>query len=144
MRSSNIRIGSSEYLLRAIRSTKLYLIAFHDRRFIENDEIRCLFFGQHEVRDWQLRRKVLENHELGQQDPDMSPESSLPWSTLIKDFTVSPSSEVPSLSNYDADQERISYPIGLRVSEAIFTLPNPGMIQIDYADTELGEVIDFH
>ena len=143
MRSNNIRIGSSKHLLQTIRNNKISLSAFDDKRFIQNDGIYCLPFGHFEIRDWQLHREILEDDDWGDEEREEAPETSPTWSTLIRDFTVSPSSNVPSLSNYDADRERSHHEVETQISDEIFTPPDPGMHQRDYSESELDEVTDF-
>ena len=105
-RSNNIRIGFSKHLIRTIRNNKKSLSAFDDKRFIQNGGIHCLPFGHFEIGDWQLHREILEDDDWGDEEQEEAPESSLFWSTLIRDFAVSPGGNVPTLLDYDADRER--------------------------------------
>ena len=143
MRSNNIRIGSSKYPLQTIPNNKISLSAFDDKCFIQNDGIHCLAFGHFEIRDWQLHREILEDDDWGDEDREEAPKTSPTWSTLIRDFTVSPGSNVPSLSNYDADRERSNHEVETQISDEIFTPPDPGMHQRAYSEKELEEVFDF-
>ena len=143
MGSNNIRIGSSKHLLETIRNNKISLSAIHDKRFIQDDGTHCLPFGHFEIRDWQLHRKILEDDDWGDEKRKEAPETSPTWSTLIRDFTVSPGSNVPSLSNYDADRERSNHEVETQISDEIFTPLDPGMHQRDYSESELEVVTDF-
>ena len=143
MRSNNIRIGSSKHLLQTTRNNKISLSAFDDTRFIQNDDIHCLPFGHFEIKDWHLHREILEDDDWGDEERQEAPETSPTWSTLIRNFTVFPSSNVPLLSNYDADRERSNHEVETQISDEIFTPPDPGLHQRDYSESELEEVTDF-
>ena len=140
-RSNKIRIGSSKHL-QTIRNNKISLSAFDDKRFKQDDSIHCLPFGHFEIRDWQLHREILEDEDWGDEKREDAPETTPTWSTLMRDITVSPSSNIPSLSNYDADRERSNHEVETQVCDEIFTSPDPGMHQ-DYSEIELEEVTDF-
>ena len=111
--------------------------AFDDKRFIKNDGIHCLPYGHFEIRDWQLHREILEGDDWGDEEREEATETSPTWSTLIRHFTVFPSSNIPSLSNYDADRERSNHEVETQTSNEIFTPPDPGMHQRDYSENEL-------
>ena len=64
------------------------------------------------------------------------------WTTLIRAFIVSTGSNVPSLSNYDADSERSTQEVEAQFSDEIFTPPDPGMHQRESSESELEEVTD--
>ena len=142
MRSNN-KIGSSKLLLQTIRINKISLSAFDDRRFIQNDGIPCLPFCPYEIRDWQVHREILEKDDWADEERGKTPESSPTWCTIIGDFTASPATNVPSLSNYDADRERCNPEVETQISDEIFTPPYPGMHQRECSEGELEEVIDF-
>ena len=56
---------------------------------------------------------------------------------------TSPASNVPSLSNCDADRKRCSHEVETELSDEIFTPLDPGMHQRGYSESELEEVLDF-
>ena len=85
--SNNIRIGSLKYLLQTIRKNKIFLSAFDDKRFFQNEGIRCLPFGHYEIRHWQVHRDILGNDYWVDEEGEETPESSPIWSTIIRDFT---------------------------------------------------------
>ena len=135
MRSNNIRIGSSKHLLQTIRNSIISLSAFDHKRFIENDGIHCLPFGHFQIRDWQLHRVILEDDDWGDEEREEAPHTSPTWCTLIRNFTASLSSNVPSLWNYDADRERSNHAVETQISHEIFTPPDPGLHQRDYSES---------
>ena len=114
-----------------------------DKRFIQNDGIHCLPFGDFGIRDWQLHSEILEDDDWGDGEREEAPETSPTWSTFIRDFTVSPSSNVLSLSNYDADRERSNHEVETQISDELFIPPELGVHQRDYYESELEEVTDF-
>ena len=78
---------------------------FDHNRFIQNDGINCLPLGRLEKKDWQMHREILKDDDWGDDEQEEDSESSTTWSTLIRNFLVSPAGNVSSLSNYDADRE---------------------------------------
>ena len=74
-----------------------------------------------------MHREILEDDDWGDEERDEVPETSPTWSTLIRNFTVYPSSNVPSLSNYDADRERNINEVETQISDEILTPPDTGM-----------------
>lgn len=142
-RSYNTRIGSSKHLLQTIRSNKIALSAFDDKRYIENDGIHCLPFGHHDIRDVQIEREILEDSTWGVEEPQLTPNTSPTWSTIIREFRVAPSSNVPSLDGGQPEDEENDHQADPEMLNDLFTPPDPGMHQRVYTESELDEVFDF-
>ena len=72
-----------------------------------------------------MLREILEDDDWGDGEREETSEIRPTWSTFIRDFTVSPGSNFPSLSNYDADRERSNHEVETQISHEIFTSPDP-------------------
>ena len=84
-------------------------------RFRQINGMPCSF-GHFGIRDRQVHGEILKDDDLRDEERQKTPESSPAWSTLIRDFTVSPASNVPLLSNYDADRERCNLEVETQIS----------------------------
>ena len=81
IRTNNIRIGPSLHQLETISSSKIYLSAFGDKRYLLKNGIGTLPFGHYLVGDIVAFREILA-------DPDWGEEivASPDWETLVREY----------------------------------------------------------
>ena len=72
----NTRIGSMNHQLQAIRTHKISLSCFDDKRYIKEDGITCSPLGRYEIRDKAISQDILNDDGWG----DASTPPSLTWS----------------------------------------------------------------
>ena len=148
--STNVRIGARKHALQTIENRKISLSAFDDKRFILDDGITCLPFGHFEIRDLHVLREIAADDNWGDDDPlgqsQTFATSSSTWSQIVNDFNVSPPNNVPSLTNFNAnddsrhlDASETLNPLSLQ----IYSPPDPGFNQRRYSDSELDDLVSF-
>ena len=150
LHSTNIRIGARNHAIQTVENRKISLAAFDDKRFILDDGVTCLPFGHFEIRDLDALREIAADDNWGDDESVALTQplavSSPTWSQIVNNFNVSPPSNVPSLTNFNANDCSDYFVVSETLnplSPQIFSPPDPGFHQRQYYDSELDEVVDF-
>ena len=150
MHSTNIRIGARKHVLQTIQNRKISLSAFDDKRFIVDDGVSCLPFGHFEIRDLSVLREIAADDHWGDDNHVDQSEHVLnfspTWSQIVSDFNVSPPNFVPSLTNFDTNDDSGQFVVSETLnpsSPQIYSPPDPGFYQRLYSDSELDDHVDF-
>ena len=106
LHSTNIRIGARNHAIQTVENRKISLSAFDDKRFILDDIVTCLPFRHFKIRDLDALREIAADDKWGK---DESVALTQPFATsptefqFVINFNVSPPSNVPSLTNFNAN-----------------------------------------
>ena len=142
----NMRIGSQKHQLQTIKTNKVSLSSFDDKRYVLEDGISTLPHGHYMIRDVHVEQDIVDEPEWGYEEEEIP--SSPTWDELNGNdpqVTISQifPDEAPMLANAP-----LSSPLRVRVSDdgpvsltqqlmEAWSPPDPGMHQREYSDSEL-------
>ena len=133
-RAINTRIGSVDHQLQTIRTNKLSLSCFDDKRYIKEDGVTCLPLGHYAIRDKALLQDILDDDDWGEDSTPPSPTwsefQSLGWLPINDQETNEQRSDTPNVDDNTYDQMLDWSP------------PDPGLHQRSYSEEELNYLAD--
>ena len=128
-RAINTRIGSVDHQLQTIRTNKLSLSCFDDKRYIKEDGVTCLPLGHYAIRDKALLQDIQDDDDWGEDSTPPSPTwsefQSLGWLPINDQETNEQRSGTPNVYDNTYDQMLDWSP------------PDPGLHQKSYSEEEL-------
>ena len=138
VRTNNVRNGSHNHQLETISSSKIFLSAFDDKRYIQDNGIETLPFGHYLIRDIAAFREILADPDWGEEEIATSPD----WDTLLNEYGPSNFDNrsnrtlpEPSTPTYRARQnDTLS-----QLLNDSWSPPDPGFNQEEYTESELDE-----
>ena len=140
----NTRIGSTRHQLQTIKTNKLSLSSFDDKRYVLEDGISTLPHGHYMIRDVHVEQDILDEPEWGYEDEEMP--TSPTWDELNG---IDPQNTISQVFPDEAPMPgnaRLPSPLRLPEDESIsltqelmeaWSPPDPGMHQREYSDSEL-------
>ena len=129
----NTRIGSVNHQLQTIRTNKISLSCFDDKRYIKEDGISCLPLGHYEIRDKAFLQDILNDDDWGEDSTPPSPMWSEFQSLGCLPINDQESSEQRSGSPSVFDNT-YDHMLGL-------SPPDPGLHQRSYSEEELNNYL---
>ena len=141
----NMRIGSQKHQLQTIKTNKVSLSSFDDKRYVLEDGISTLPLGHYMIRDVHVEQDIVDEPEWGYEEEEIP--SSPTWDELNgNDPQVTISQIFPDEAPMTANAP-LSSPLRVRVSEdepisitqqlmEAWSPPDPGMHQREYSDSD--------
>ena len=141
-----MRIGSQKHQLQTIKTNKVSLSSFDDKRYVLEDGISTLQLGHYMIRDVHVEQDIMNEPEWGYEHEKLP--SSPTWDELNgNDPQVTITQIFPDEAPMPANAP-LSSSLCVRVSEdepisltqqlmEAWSPPDPGMHQREYSDSEL-------
>ena len=129
----NTRIGSVNHQLQTIRTNKVSLSCFDDKRYVKEDGITCLPLGHYAIRDKAILQDILDDDDWGEDSTPPSPTwsefQSLGWLPINDQESNEQRSGTPNVFDNTHDQMLDWSP------------PDPGLHQRSYSEEELNDYL---
>ena len=151
-RTINMRIGSEKHQMQTIRTNKVSLSSFDDKRFILEDGISTLPHGHYMIRDVHVTQDIIDEPDWGNEEQEEEMPTSPTWDELIGNDPVNTVTQIFPEEQQNAQVVREPEGIFTQCDDEPITLtqemmeawspPDLGFNQREYSDSELEDVVN--
>ena len=147
-----MRIGSEKHQLQTIKTNKVSLSSFDDKRFILEDGISTLPHGHYMIRDVHVTQDIIDEPDWGNEGNEEEMPTSPTWDELIGNDPVNTVTQIFPEEQQNAQVVREPEEIFTQGDDEPITLtqelreawspPDLGFNQREYSDSELADVVN--
>ena len=148
----NKRIGSEKHQLQTIKTNKVSLSSFDDKRFILEDGISILPHGHYMIRDVHVTQDIIDEPDWGNEEDEEEMPTSPKWDELIGNDPVNTVTQIFPEEQQNAQVVRVPEEIFTQGDDEPITLtqelmeawspPDLRFNQREYSDSELEDVVN--
>ena len=147
-----MRIGTEKHQLQTIKTNKVSLSSFDDKRFILEDGISTLPHGHYMIRDVHVTQDIIDEPDWGNEEDEEEMPTSPTWDELIGNDPVNTVTQIFPEEQQNAQVVREPEGIFTQSDDEPITLtqemmeawspPDLGFNQREYSDSELEDVVN--